>query len=228
MRAHGCNFLKTDEVFDLPEQVHQNVMVKTTKEYKKFEKDSIVIFNDPYDVENAYTLVGDTVLTQMLYERQLCGQYNLEKLMAFRDLVESTDDRIIVFYNFNAELEAMQNILLDIDFVEYSKRFSVVNGKTKALKNYEEKNNSITFIQYQAGAMGLNLQKANKIIYFTPPLSSELFEQSKKRIHRIGQSKTCFYYYLICKNSVEERIYSTLKMRRDYTEALFEEEKCNG
>jgi len=224
MRAHGCNFLKTDEVFDLPEQVHQNAMVKITKEYKKFEKDSIVIFNDPYDVENAYTLVGDTILTQMLYERQLCGQYNLEKLMAFRDLVESTDDRIIVFYNFNAELEAMQNILLSIDFVEYSKRFSVVNGKTKALKNYEEKNDSITFIQYQAGAMGLNLQKANKIIYFTPPLSSELFEQSKKRIHRIGQDRTCFYYYLICKNSIEQRIYATLKMRKDYTEALFEEE----
>ena len=224
MRAHGCNFLKTDEVFDLPQQVHQNVMVKITKEYKKFEKDSIVMFDDPYDVENCYTLVGDTVLTQMLYERQLCGQYNLEKLMAFRDLVESTDDRIIVFYNFNAELEAMQNILLSIDFVEYSKRFSVVNGKTKALKNYEEKNDSITFIQYQAGAMGLNLQKANKIIYFTPPLSSELFEQSKKRIHRIGQDRTCFYYYLTCKNSIEQRIYATLKMRKDYTEALFEEE----
>ena len=82
---------------------------------------------------------------------------------------------------------------------------------------------SILFIQYQAGAMGLNLQKANKIVYFTPPLSSELFEQSKKRIHRIGQDKTCFYYYLTCKNSIEEKIYKTLKMRKDYTEALFME-----
>ena len=69
--------------------------------------------------------------------------------------------------------------------------------------------------------MGLNLQKANKIIYFTPPLSSELFEQSKKRIHRINQTKPCFYYKLICKNGVEEMIYSTLEMRRDYTDALF-------
>jgi SNF2 family DNA or RNA helicase len=78
-------------------------------------------------------------------------------------------------------------------------------------------------VQYQAGAMGLNLQKANKIIYFSLPLQSELFEQSKKRIHRIGQKKTCFYWYLITENSIEEQIYQTLKERRDYTNKLFEE-----
>ena len=71
--------------------------------------------------------------------------------------------------------------------------------------------------------MGLNLQKANKIIYFTPPLGSEIFEQSKKRIHRVGQEKPCFYYYLTCKGSIEEKIYKTLAMRRDYTDKLFEE-----
>lgn len=213
MRAYGCHFLKTDEVFDLPEQVHQKIKVPVTKEYGIFRKDSIVIINGT-------ELVGDTTLTKMLYERQLCGQYNKEKLAAFRDLVESTDDRLIVFYNFNVELSQLINIAK-----EYDKPFSVINGDIKTLNVYESRDNSITFIQYQAGAMGLNLQEANKIVYFTPPLSSELFEQSKKRIHRIGQDKTCFYYYLTCKNSVEEKIYNTLKMRKDYTEALFEKEE---
>ena len=210
MREHGCNFLKTNEVFDLPEQIHQTINVPTTKEYRKFKKDSIVLFND-------IELVGDTTLTKMLYERQLCGQYNADKLEAFRDLVESTNDRLIVFYNFNEELKQLLSICDDCG------RFaSVVNGKMKCLDQYENTENSITFIQYQAGAMGLNLQKANKIVYFTPPLSSELFEQSKKRTHRIGQTKTCFYYYLTCENSVEEKIYKTLEMRKDYTEKLFE------
>ena len=100
--------------------------------------------------------------------------------------------------------------------------FSVVNGNKKELSAYENCDDSITFVQYQAGAMGLNLQLANKIIYFTPPLSSELFEQSKKRIHRIGQEKPCFYYQL--KSGIDYNIYRTLAMRRDYTDALFEEE----
>ena len=218
LREHGAHFLKTEDCIDLPEQVDQTIKIPVSKEYKTFRKECIVSVSDG-------ELVGDSVLVKMLYMRQLCGQYNADKLTAFRDLVESTEDRLIVFYNFTAELNAMQDVLLKDDFEDYSKRLSVVNGKEKALQNYEEKENSITFIQYQAGAMGLNLQKANRIIYFTPPLSSELFEQSKKRIHRINQTRTCYYYYLTCKNSIEERIYKTLAMRRDYTNELFEMEK---
>lgn len=213
MREYGCNFLKTEEVLDLPEQIDQTIKIGTSSEYRKFRKTGIVRMD-------GQELVGDMTLTKMLYERQLCGHYNKDKLKAFRDLVESTEDRLIVFYNFTAELHTMQDIL---DF-EIHRPYSTVNGEIKNLKNYENRSDSITFIQYQAGAMGLNLQKANKIVYFTPPLSSELFEQSKKRIHRIGQTKSCFYYYLTCRNSVEEKIYRTLAMRKDYTEALFEKE----
>lgn len=228
MRQYGCHFLKTDEVFDLPEQVHQTIKVDITKEYRIFRKDSIVSLVDYIGEEcggeEEYTreLVGDTVLTKMLYERQLCGQYNKDKLEAFKDLVESTNDRLIVFYNFNDELYQLSD-LCEPDIL--ARPISIVNGNLKNLKNYDLHDNSITFIQYQAGAMGLNLQKANKIVYFTPPLSSELFEQSKKRIHRIGQDRPCFYYYLTCKSSIEEKIYNTLAMRKDYTEALFEMEE---
>nr|DAU64711.1 MAG TPA: Chromatin remodeling complex ATPase [Bacteriophage sp.] len=218
MRQHGCHFLKTDEVFDLPEQIHQTIGVQTTKDYRIFRKDCIVNTLVGDDYSEYIELVGDTTLTKMLYERQLCGQYNPAKLEAFRDLVESTNDRLIVFYNFNDELEKLSRIAW-----ENHRPVAVVNGKQKDLLPYENAPDSITFIQYQAGAMGLNLQKANKIVYFTPPLSSELFEQSKKRIHRIGQEKTCFYYYLTCKGSIEEKIYRTLAMRRDYTDKLFEE-----
>ena len=211
LREHGAVFLKTEDVLDLPEQIDQVISIPTTKEYRKFRKDKIVVIGDT-------ELVGDTALTKMLYERQLCGQYNADKLEAFRDLLESTNDRLIVFYNFTAECLAMINACR-----EHKRLFSIVNGNTKDLLAYENHDNSVTFIQYQAGAMGLNLQKANKIVYFTPPLSSELFEQSKKRIHRIGQQKSCFYYYLTCRNSIEEKIYETLAMRKDYTDALFEE-----
>ena len=101
------------------------------------------------------------------------------------------------------------------------KPISVINGSTKDLTAYDQESNSVTFVQYQAGAMGLNLQKSNKIIYFTLPQSSEHFEQSMKRIHRIGQKNNCFYYLLMVKNSVEEDILQTLKMRKDYDDELF-------
>lgn len=216
MRQYGCRFLKTEEVFDLPEKTDIPVVIPTISEYKKFRKNFIVEFkHDGADIE----LIGATTLTRFLYERQLCGQYNDKKLNAFKDLVESTSDRLIVFYNFNEELIALRKIAK-----ECNRESGFINGSGRSMYAYECCDDGITFVQYQAGAMGLNLQKANKIIYFTPPVSSELFEQSKKRIHRIGQEKPCFYYYLICGNSIEQAIYGTLAKRKDYTDKLFQKD----
>lgn len=211
LREHGAVFMKTEECFDLPEQTFIKQFVPTSKEYWKFMKDCIITIDDK-------ELVGDTTLTKRLYARQLCGQYSEYKLQAFRELVESTQDRLIVFYNFTAEYLAMVQIA-----EELGRPQSIVNGQQKQLLNYEQCDNSITFIQYQAGAMGLNLQKANKIIYFTLTDKSELYEQSKKRIHRIGQEQPCFYYMLMCKGSVEEAVLQTLEMRKDFTDELFNE-----
>ena len=211
LREHGAVFMKTEECFDLPEQTFIKQFVPASKEYWKFMKDCIITIDDK-------ELVGDTTLTKRLYARQLCGQYSEHKLQAFRELVESTQDRLIVFYNFTAEYLAMVQIA-----EELGRPQSIVNGQQKQLLNYEQYDNSITFIQYQAGAMGLNLQKANKIIYFTLTDKSELYEQSKKRIHRIGQEQPCFYYILMCKGSVEEAVLQTLEMRKDFTDELFNE-----
>ena len=211
MREHGAIFKKTEECFQLPEQTFTKVMVKPIKEYWKFQKDSIVSIDD-------YEVIGDTTLTKLLFSRQLCGHFNKDKLEAFRDLVESTQDRLIVFYSFNAELEALKKICHQL-----GRPTSEINGHCKDLTAYEQESNSVTLCQYQSASKGLNLQKCNRIIYFTLPLSSEDFEQSKKRIHRIGQEKPCFYYLMICKGTVEEQILQTLEARRDFTDELFKE-----
>lgn len=211
----GAVFMKTDEVIDLPEQIEQNIMLEPTKQYKTFCKNHYLMMPDGTE------LIGDNSLTKILHQRQLCGQYHQEKMEAFMDLVQSTSNRLIVFYNFNAELSELLNIA-----DECERPVSILNGSTKDLNNYELHDDSITFIQYQAGAMGGNFQKANRIIYFTLPLgkgSCDLWEQSKKRIHRIGQNKTCFYYYLLVKDSIEIDNLESLRLGKDLTDALFKE-----
>lgn len=211
MREHGAVFMKTEDCFELPEQTFTSIYVNAPKEYKKFRKSGIVEINGK-------ELVGDSTLTKRLYSRMLCGCYCQEKLQAFKDIASSTNDRLIVFYNFNKEVKALTEIAIELE-----KPISFINGTVKDLTAYENEDDSITLVQYQAGAMGLNFQKANKIIYFTLTDKSELFEQSKKRIHRIGQEKPCFYYMMMCRNTVEEVILKTLNERRDFTDELFKE-----
>lgn len=207
LRRYGADFLKADES-SLPTQTFIDVSVPASKEYRKFMKNNIIEIDD-------IELVGDNSLKKLLYARQLCGAYSKDKLNAFKDLLDGTDERVIVFYNFTNELTALKEIAHD-------RPISVVNGQTKNLTAYENESNSVTFCQYQASSMGLNLQKANKIVYYTLPLSCENYMQSLKRIHRIGQTKPCFYYFMMCENSIEQRIYERLKKGEDYTNRLFE------
>ncbi|KAB0446749.1 helicase SNF2 [Lysinibacillus sp. VIA-II-2016] len=210
LKQYGAVFMKTEEVFDLPKTTDVKVKIPGTKLYTEFKKHHIVEIGEDL-------LLGDTPAAKKLYLRQLAGSYNENKLQYVKDLVESTNDRIIIFYNFKKEYEAL------VDLIE--KPISTVNGNLKDLTAYEKFENSVTLIQYQAGAMGLNLQKANKIVYFTLTDKSELFEQSKKRTHRIGQERPCFYYYLLTDGSIEWRMLDVLKERKDYTDALFEKEE---
>lgn len=212
LRQLGAIFMKSDEVIDLPAQNFQKIKVNRDPLYNKFIKDRIIT------VDNK-EFVGDTQLTSYLYKRQICSYLSKEKINAFKDLIDSTNDRLIVFYNWTNELKAL------LENTPKERPISIINGKTKDLTAYENEDNSITYIQYQAGAMGLNLQKANKIVYFSPTDKSELYEQSKKRIHRIGQKSSCFYYQLAVVNSIEEKIYKSLAEHKDYTDYLFLEEE---
>lgn len=232
LAEYGALFKKTEEVLTLPDQVEQIIQIAPTKEYQKFIKSGYVQINKArfgeFELDSDFfgsnkddciELIGDNSLTKMLYARQLCGQYHKEKLQVLRDLIQSTEERFIIFYNFNEELRQMKNHLMEL-----KRPFSVLNGSTKDLTAYEQDDSSITFIQYQAGAMGGNFQKARRTVYFTLPLgkgSCDLWEQSKKRTHRIGQNHTCFYYYPLVKNSIEVKNLKALKEGKELTDDLF-------
>lgn len=215
LKHYNCYFKRSDEVLTLPKQNFITIDCKPRREYKEFTQKKIIEIQD--NEGKNIVLEGDHIFRKMMALRYLCGYLSREKLERLKTLLESTEDRVIVFYQFENDLKEIKDICKSLN-----KPISFVNGKDRTLLNYENESNSVTIVQYQAGSMGLNLQKANKIIYFTPTLSSDLFEQSKKRIHRIGQEQPCFYYIL--KSGIEYHIYKTLEMRENYTRKLFIED----
>ena len=216
LKEHGTVFLTMEEAgVELPPETTQQIEITTPAEYKKFMRTGIVEVN-------GQEIVGENNLTKMLYSRQICSVYNQAKAAAVEELLEQAgDEPVIIFYNWTAELKILESIC------ERLKRpISVVNGQKRDLTAYEENRpGTVILAQYQAASMGLNLQEHCRIcIYFSPCLSYSDFEQSKARVHRIGQKRNCIFYTLICKDSVEESIMQTLAERRDYTEQLFTEQ----
>ncbi len=87
-----------------------------------------------YDGKFIFCLDNDSMYAEeMLYARMLCGQYNQDKLEAFKDLIESSDDRFVVFYNFTSELEELEAIANELN-----RPFSLVTGACKRLDEYEQ------------------------------------------------------------------------------------------
>ncbi|MGJ0165312.1 SNF2-related protein [Staphylococcus hominis] len=212
LRKYGCVFMKTDEVFELPPQTDIFLKPKKTREYDEFIKEGIIHLEDR-------TLIAETAAVGSMNARLLCTAFNQNKLAMLKDLIESTEDRLVIFYQYNLEKEAIENLVKELD-----KPLSYINGEVVDKEAYDNNKNSVTLVQYQSGSFGHNLQKANKIIFFGLPNRVSYFEQSRKRTHRIGQERPCFYYYMLTSGTYEWKIYQTLVNGRDYNDELFRED----
>lgn len=215
MGSLNCDFLKTEEVLELPEQRDIIVECDTPMHFYIFVKKDLATIKD-WKTGECIEMTTENVLTKRLRASQICSVYNEDRFQRFEDLLKSTNDRLVVFYRFQEEYERLQSIAQSL-----KKPVSTINGAKKDLVAYESEEDSVTLVQYQAGAMGLNLQKASKCVFFSLTDSSNLYEQARKRIHRIGQRNTCTYWIFKCRDGIDDGVYDALMRKADYTNDLF-------
>lgn len=208
LREYGAVFMTTEEAIELPDKIEETTYVPVSDCYKRFKKNWLV----EIDGEE---IVGDTPLNKMLGLRKLASYYSEEKRQALQDILEVNPERIVVFYTFKKELDAIRECAGRRHFCE-------INGDHHDQSDFDKYDDCVIACQYMASSMGLNLQKSHILVYFSPTLSADLFMQSQARIHRIGQTRKCNYIYLVCKDSIEAEIYETLRRREDYVLKLFE------
>lgn len=145
LAEHGAVFMTTEQAgISLPKRNWIKVKTRPSPLYWKFWNDRYIAIDSAnlgeFELDadfygsNAHCereLIGDTSLTRRLYARQLCGLYNPARYEAFRDLVNSTEDRLIVFYNFTEEMERLKGIAKGLN-----RPVSVLSGEEKNLDAY--------------------------------------------------------------------------------------------
>ena len=200
--------IKKDDVLDLPPIVFKTVRFKTSKEYKIIAKDR-VLGDVAYD--------NPSSLTHGLREHA-----NLKDKLAYLEMLfEGTDNNIVVFYNYNSELDAIKGITKDKTVYE-------VNGSKQHLppkSEWANTKNSVTLVQYMAGAAGIELQYANIVVYYTPTFSFQDYAQSLGRTHRNGQKKKVTVFKFLTTDSIEENVWGALANKKDFDKRLYIETK---
>ena len=81
----------------------------------------------------------------------------------------------------------------------------------------------VIICQYLTANAGIDLFASSHTVYYEPNLSTTVVEQSRDRIHRIGQSQPCSYYWLITEGTIEEEIYKRLAEKTDFNKSCLEE-----
>lgn len=131
---------------------------------------------------------------------------------ALTDLLKK-HPKIIVFYNFDYELEILRTFHWVTKVAEW-------NGHKK--EPIPENDSWIYLVQYIAGAEGWNCIETDCMVFWSLSYSWKNFEQAQGRIDRLNSPFTELYYYTFTSNSqIDKAVKKALGDKKIFNEGQF-------
>lgn len=184
-------------------------------------------------------VTASNVLVKLLRMQQVCAGFcevvdgpmgegearevNHAKADALRSVLQDLDpaERVVVFCVFRHDLDEVRRVAL----LEGRPAFEL-SGREHTLEDWageggvHDGHGGVIAVQVQAGAEGVDMTCASHAVYFSLPHSLALYEQSKARLHRPGQSRPVSFLHLIAEGTVDEAMYSSLQRKRDVIDEI--------
>jgi len=87
---------------------------------------------------------------------------------------------------------------------------------------FNEEDMQVLILQYQSGGMGLTLNAASTVIFYSNDYSYANRIQAEDRCHRGGQTKSVTYIDLICPRTIDIKILGVLKNKKNLSDDVME------
>jgi SNF2 family DNA or RNA helicase len=220
--------VKKEDCLDLPNKVYEQRYVEPTKEqikmYETMKEELLIELDTGEIVEAKIALVKLLRLQQILSGHLLDENGNIvweipyeknPRIKSCLEIMEETSSQVIIWARFKHDLRSLETAL--------SKHYSVVTyhgsvdstNKEKAIKDFKAGNAQIFLGNPASAGIGLNLNVANLMIYYSNSYNAEQRWQSEDRAHRIGMKGSLTIVDQVVKNSIDVRILQALKSRKE-------------
>ena len=188
-----------------------NVILDYDKElYKKMSDDRWDFIEDkPIENASRYT---------QLQRRIVNGDES--RIIKLKEIIE-VHGKVIVFYNFNYERDAILNLLEDM---------KVAYGELNGYNHTDIPNTEpwVYLVQYNSGSEGWNCVKTNVIIFYSLSYSYRMTHQAAGRINRRNTPfEDLYYYYFYSNSSIDKAILRSLEAKKDFNERKYYEKETS-
>lgn len=175
----------------------------------------------PYDVER-YRIVTarhkdpDTMepirtTSEMFHKMRKVVYSDDSRIEKVKEVMEK-HDKLIIFYNFNYELEKLRELGTLRAVGEW-------NGQKHEPIPSDEK--WLYLVQYTAGSEGWNCVETNATLFYSLTYSYKAFAQAKGRINRLDTKFVDLYYYILLSQSpIDKAVMRALQQKRSFNNSM--------
>jgi SNF2 family DNA or RNA helicase len=131
--------------------------------------------------------------------------------------------KLVVIARFVPEIKAICR-MLENKQIRYSLIMGGVKDRDEQVEQFQKDAEVQVFVgQIATAGLGITLTAASTMVFYSLDYSMSNFEQTKARIHRVGQMSNCTYIFLTAKGTVDEKVLKALKNKANLAKALVDD-----
>jgi len=201
--------LRNQLLVEMPYEPHTTrVMKQIEAEYDKELFDKVV--KQRWDVYNERPIRDVAGLFSVM--RKVVNS-DKSRLRILTELL-ATHSRLIVFYNFDYELEILRTLSVE--------GLSISEWNGHRHQDVPTTDSWLYLVQYAAGAEGWECTSTDAMAFYSMPYSYKLWHQAPGRIDRLNTPYSTLYYYTITSRSpIDKAVTGCLKAKKSFNESAY-------